>query len=385
MTKEKLVIGLILLLNFLNVANSQDVQFSEMENLPTAKSALTSANNGTHIFVVNGFSTSALYTPDVFQYDIAEDTWSVLTSATIPKRYASCGIVGDYLYVFNGVTENGVFNNAVEKINLIDGSIQYLSDNPQPSRAAGVATWNNKIYAFGGAVSATEYSNKLYEFDPENDTWTELSEIPFAGETKGEIVDEKLYIFGGYNGTVSDRIDVYNIASNTWEANFVMPTGISAHATTVIDHKIYLVGDYSNLISMAYFDTVDNSFYTLSSNLEPRRHCAAEGIDGSLFAIGGNTTSSTISAISSVQKADVMTSIRKISNTKIMTLYPNPTTDIVNMNMEFETLLIFDLEGKMVKGLTNVRQVEVDELQSGIYFMKGYIGQNCYQAKLVKF
>ena len=111
--------------------------------------------------------------------------------------------------------EGGELNGNFEKISLLDGSIEFLSENPQPSRAAGISTWQNKIYSFGGSIPPPNYSNKLYEFDPESDNWAEIAEIPFAGETKGEIIDGKLYIFGGFNGTVSDRIDIYSASKKT--------------------------------------------------------------------------------------------------------------------------------------------------------------------------
>ena len=384
MTRERIKIVILLLLSYSTVATSQEIQFTDLENLPEARSALTSANNGEAIFVVNGFGGNEQYTEEVFRYDVSLDSWSVLTASTIPKRFASAAIIGDFLYVFNGLTENGVPNSAVEKIDVNTGSIQYLADNPQPCEAAGVTTWENKIYSFGGRLGVNEYSNKLYEFDPQDDTWTLVAEIPFAGETKGEIVDGKLYVIGGFNGTVSNRIDVYNLTSGVWESNFAMPVGISAHSTALMGRKIYLVGDFINLSSIAYFDTVDNSFQSLSNNLNQRRHCAAEEVGGSLFAIGGNTTSTIQSAIASVQKADITTSIREISYLESIEIHPNPTNRILTLNREFERLYIYDAQGKEIQNFKNVADLDLRELKEGIYFLRAYIGRKLYQAKFVK-
>jgi len=384
MIRKKIKIAIILLLGYSSVVTSQNIQFIEMEKIPETRSALTSANNEESIFIANGFGENDQYTNEIFQYNISLNSWSILTSSTIPKRFASSEIVGDYLYVFNGLTENGALNSTVEKIDLANGSIQYLSDNPQPCKAAGVAKWDNKIYSFGGTLESNEYSNKLYQFDPQNDTWIELAEIPFAGETKGEIVDGKLYIIGGYNGSVSNSIDVYNLSLDIWESSFVMPVGISAHATTIIGSKIYLVGDFANLTSIAYFDTFDNSFQFQTNNLNPRRHCSAEGIDGRLFAIGGNTTSSIQSSIASVQKADIITSNSEISDIEVIKVYPSPTNSFLYMNMSFETLKIFDIQGKEIRNFTNVADVDVSRLKAGIYFLKGKIGQQLHQTKFIK-
>ncbi len=384
MLREKIKILLCLLLSCSVVVTGQDLQFTDMENLPETRSALTSANNGEDIFVVNGFGFNELYTDEVFQYKVSLNSWSILTSSTIPKRFASSEIVGDYLYVFNGLTESGTLNRVVEKINLTNGEIQFLSDNPQPVQSGGVAVWDHKIYSFGGSLEDNGYSNKLYQFDPQNDVWTELAEIPFAGETKGEIVNGKLYIIGGFNGMVSNSIDVYNLSTGIWESNVVMPVGISAHATTSIGRKIYLVGDFVNLTSIACFDTFDHSFQFLTNNLNPRRHCAAEAIGGSLFAIGGNTTSSIQSSIASVQKGDIITAISEITNLEVFKVHPNPAGSFLNLNTHFERLKIYDMQGREIQNFTNVIDINVSKLKGGMYLLKGVIGEKLYHAKFIK-
>lgn len=384
MKRDKLNIIIILLINWSIVATAQSIEFTDLEDLPAARSALTSANNEESIFIVNGFGQNEQFTDEVYQYNISLNSWTELTAATIPKRFASSEVVDGYLYIFNGLTENGTLNSSVEKIDLSNGSIEYLSDNPQPCRAAGVAKWDNKIYSFGGTLEPNQYSDKLYQFDPANDTWTELTDIPFAGEIKGEIIDGKLYIIGGFNGSVSSSIDIYNISTGNWESSFMMPVGISAHATAVVGSKIYIVGDFSNLTSTAYFDTSDSSFEILENNLNPRRHCASEGIDGSLYVIGGNTTSSIQSSISSVQKANIVTSTSDSPKIDIINVSPNPASSYLKLGVKLEALKIYNLHGQEVSNLINVDQIDVSNLNTGIYFINGIINDKRYHSKFIK-
>ena len=285
---------------------AENLIFSNMKSLPEARSAITSASNSESIFVVGGFGPNTQFSNEIYQYDVDQNSWSILTNGAIAKRFASTAIVDGYLYVFNGLMETNQLNEKVEKVNLKDGSIQYMSDNPQPARVAGVTVWDNKIYSFGGTIGPDVYSNKLFVFDPGEDTWTELSDIPYKGETKGEIVDGKLYIIGGYNGTPYDKVDVYDISTDTWEPSIVLPSVISGHSTAVLDSKIFIIGDYLELNTVAYFETSDNSFHHVISNMKERRHCTAEVIGSDLFAIGGNITSNISSSISSVQKANLL-------------------------------------------------------------------------------
>lgn len=296
--------SLIILLSIITsiCTHAQLVNFADLAVLPEARSAISSANDGENIYIANGFGQNIPCSSEIFKYNIETDKWSTLTDASIAKVYASAAVIDQKLYVLNGQLLNGRLNRTVEVINLKEESISYTTEHPNPSRAAGIATWNGKIYAFGGSFRPNTYSNKLYEFDPGTEQWKALVNMPFAAETKGEIVNGKLYVFGGYNGKPLNKMAIYDIASDTWEESIEMPVAVSAHATAIIGDKIYLIGDYTNLTSLIKFETADKSFKVLfDHNLNPRRHCAAEGLNGRLYVMGGNVTRKIKSSISSVQ------------------------------------------------------------------------------------
>ncbi len=284
------------------LVHAQFINFSDLAALPKARGAVSSANDGENLYVANGYGANVDCGSEIFKYNIATNKWSTLTDATIPKIFGTAAIIDQKLYVLNGQLLDGRCNNTVEVIDLKDGSISYTTDHPLPARAAGIATWNGKIYAFGGSVGPNTFSNKLFEFDPVSAIWKALANMPFGAETKGEIVNGKLYVFGGFNGKPLNKLAIYDIATNTWENWVKMPVAVSANATAIIGDKIYLTGDYVNLNSLIKFETKDRSFTLLSDhNLKSRRHCAAESLNGRLFVMGGNVTSKTKSAISSVQ------------------------------------------------------------------------------------
>lgn len=213
--------------------------------------------------------------------------WSVLTDSTIAKRYASTAIIDDKLYIFNGDTGRGI-NDELEIIDLKDQSISYGQKTPYQSKGGGVATWEDKIYAFGGAIRSKQYSKKVFVYHTKKDQWKYVTDLPVGLETKGEIVDGKLYVIGGYNGNASNKIYIYNLSTDKWEQPFEMPRDISAHTTAVEGDKIYMVGDYRNLNQIASFDTQTNKFELLENNLKPRRHAAVEIIRGKIYVMGGN-------------------------------------------------------------------------------------------------
>lgn len=103
----------------------------------------------------------------------------------------------------------------MEVINLTTGVVTLVADNPNPAKSGGVSVWNNEIYSFGGRIGSSTYTNRMFKYNAVNNTWFELMQMPVSLETKGEIVSGKLYVFGGFNGLISNRIDIYDIATNT--------------------------------------------------------------------------------------------------------------------------------------------------------------------------
>ena len=129
----------------------------------------------------------------------------------------------------------------------------------------GSAVWDNKIYLYGGSNN-DGYSNRLYEFDPANESWTRLADMPENLETRGRVVDGILYIFGGYNGAyASSKIYAYNIAQDSWNTGLTdMPVPLSSHSTVTNGEMIAIIGDYSNIEFSGSYDPSNDTFLQLS-------------------------------------------------------------------------------------------------------------------------
>lgn len=365
------------------IAVGQNVQFSDIADLPSARRGVGTANDSESIYLANGNGSNWVEQSEVFKYNIAMDSWSTLTNLTLNKAFASAAIVGNNLYIFNGDLINGELNENLEVVDLDTGSITLASVNPQPAKDGGVAVWNNKIYSFGGKVGSNIFSDKLFEFDPAYNTWTELAPMPISLETKGEIIDAKLYVFGGWNGTTSNRIDIYDISTNTWETELTMPVGVSAHSTAIIGSKIYLVGDYIDLTFLAYFETIDYSFHILQSNLYPRRHCGAEGVNGKLYALGGNATG--IGVLESAQVSNNLLSIINYDLNHDLLISPNPASDILSWNLELNSVIVTDIRGKiLIEYDGNNNEFDVSNFEEGLYFFIGQKNDKKYVLKWLK-
>ncbi|MFY8214304.1 MAG: Kelch repeat-containing protein [Flavobacterium sp.] len=284
----------------------QSMSFSNLSNMPSSRGLIASATDGSNIYVCNGFSPTVNYTTQIEKYNTATNAWSTFSNTNAGLRYGSAEVVGNKLYVFNGIPDTTTFNNKMEVIDLTTGVVTYSTNNPSPVRSAGSSVWNGKIYSFGGTGS-TGNSNKLYVFDPVLQTWTALANMPQAKEAKGEIINGKLYVIGGFNSAFpaySTSIDCYDIQTNTWTHLMDMPAANSANATSAYQNKIWVVGDYNNLTFVGYYDVLTNQFVSIQSNIIGRRHASTIALNNNLYAFGGNQTSFADSCLNSLQVAN---------------------------------------------------------------------------------
>ena len=286
------------------LAHAQTLQFKNLANMSAGRGAITSVIVNDNIYVSNGYQEKASDAKYVEKYNITTNSWSILNSTLLPKRFANSETYNNKIYIFNGWG-----NSHLEIVDLATHTVTKGAVNHSYTGNSGSAIYDGKIYVFGGSglngAPKTTFSNKFQYYDIASNTWNPLPNMPTAREAKGRIVNDKLYVIGGFNGTPSRLINVFDLKTNLWVDQYTMPAGISGHALAVSDNKIFIVGGFNNQTFLAYFDTTTNKIHQLSSNMIPRRHAAAEVYDNKLYVIGGSTTSLTSSAIKSIQVADI--------------------------------------------------------------------------------
>lgn len=268
------------------------------------RGAVCSAVAGDSIYVSNGYKDSDGNATVIEKYSIKDNRWTTINSSLVPKRFASSEVYNNKIYVFNGWG-----NSNLEIIDLETHKKTKGAVNRAYTGNGGSAIHNGKIYVFGGSglnnAPTTVFSDRFQYYDIASDMWHKLPDMPTARETRGKIVKDKLYVIGGFNGTSSRLINVFDLNKNLWTDQYTLPAAISGHALAVSGTKIFIAGGYNNQSFLGYFDTETNTFHKLSSNMIPRRHAAAEIHNNKLYIIGGSTASSTKSALKSIQVADV--------------------------------------------------------------------------------
>lgn len=130
--------------------------------------------------------------------------------------------------------------------------------------------------------------------------WTTVAPTSVGrSEGMGAVVNDKLYLFGGYVDRTfkpTSRGDVYDPATNTWRQIASLPFGVSHMGNTVIGDSIYFAGGYPatstgqtfSTSAVWRYDTTTNTFSNLPGLPAGRGGGALVALGRTLHFFGGS-------------------------------------------------------------------------------------------------
>ena len=172
-----------------------------------------------------------------------------------------------------------------------------------------------------------------------------------------------------------DRND-FNADLSSWNVSGVIDMGYMFAGTTAFNQPIgnWDVSNVTNMAYMLYFALLFNqdlsSWCVTNIVSEPTQFSADSPLIQSYKPIWGTCPSL---GIDDLNQLDV-------------SIYPNPTSDTVNIDSSSSQLkvVVFDILGKQVLNKPNTNSVDVSSLSKGAYFIKVSDGINTSTKKFIK-
>jgi N-acetylneuraminic acid mutarotase len=169
-----------------------------------------------------------------------------------------------------------------------------LAPLPTVRQEHAVVALGDEIFVIGGFTPAA--SSSVAAYDPGSDSWRAVAPFPeVLHHANAGVIGGKLYVAGFYVGAsftnASGAVYEYDPALDGWTGKTAMPAGTeraSACVATLAD-KLYLLGGARNgsVADASVYDPANDAWEELPALPEPREHCAAGAIDGTIIIAGG--------------------------------------------------------------------------------------------------
>ncbi|QOV91781.1 Kelch repeat-containing protein [Humisphaera borealis] len=175
---------------------------------------------------------------------------------------------------------------------------------PSPiSRGEGqAAVVNGKLYAFGGFYNDLFLATTRCDvYDPSNNTWTRIADMPEPVTHAGTVVvGTTVWFVGGFLGDNPGpeiaSVWKYDTLTNTWSAGPSLPASRAGGGAALVGSEIHFFGGRSRTLALGDMDYGDHwvlpvnggtTWESRAAMPNPRNHLAGAAVNGLVYAIGG--------------------------------------------------------------------------------------------------
>jgi len=218
---------------------------------PTARALGASAVVNGILYVIGG-SNSGGDLNLVEAYDPVSNTWSTKASMPTPRNSMAAAVDKGVIYVIGGY--NGGFLTTVESYNTTTDT--WAEEAPLLLAKAWQATGllGGTIMAADGNISAPPgYTGDNEGYNVKKNKWTTLTADPTPRlEACFSVISGKLYVAGGWNGTLLGVNEAYSSTTKSWTTLASMPNAVETPGSAVVGGRLYCIGGSNGNLSTVF-------------------------------------------------------------------------------------------------------------------------------------
>ncbi len=190
------------------------------------------------------------YSEDMFIYDTNSNTWQTSDLKFRKRANVNMHFYDGEIYILGGkrlsLSRNFEYlDDKIEVFNIEKGTI--LIDNVNPHQAVNFASFikDENIIFIGGSIKMKNFGGKVYSdivhlFDLKTGLWYELAKMPNPKEVKGILVDDKIFLIGGYRDKALKGVQSYDLTTGKWKEEGKLFKGIIKPALAYHNGIIYI-------------------------------------------------------------------------------------------------------------------------------------------------
>lgn len=279
----------------------KSIQYKELKNMPrTGLYSFGYTIVDDILYIMSGDISDTnikAFSNEIYSYDFLKNEWST-------KKTKASAVSGNYVFNYNnylysfGGRKKGksldreYLNNQIDIYDIKNDTIYSSISMPHQAVNFAAIKANDNIILFGGSTNISEtgkktYTDKVHFFNLKTGLWYDIAPMPTAKETTGILVDNKVYLVGGYKNTPLKTIETYNLTTGAWENNFQLPYGLEKPALATKNGIIYI---YEAGIFYTY-DTVNKIFKEFKIQNIEVDNSQIVIYKNDLYLLGGHKTS----------------------------------------------------------------------------------------------
>jgi DNA-binding CsgD family transcriptional regulator/N-acetylneuraminic acid mutarotase len=187
----------------------QQDRWLSLQSLPEPRSGYALAAVEGKIYLIGGWDGQT-YRDEVWQYNPDQDNWSERTPMPTTRAFAGAVVLQGQIHVIGGKNETGslrVHQRYIPAADTDDSNPWTLkAPLPLPYSHPASATVNNLIFVLAGVDGAEDADGSLL-YNSNLDAWQSLQTplSPMLQSSRAQMVEDKLYIFGGQEDTDLSR------------------------------------------------------------------------------------------------------------------------------------------------------------------------------------
>ena len=189
-------------------------------------------------------------------YVMRGGSWEELPPLNHPRAAAAAAVVGNKIVVVGGQADQKL----VRQTEVFDGRRWTdAADIPTPREHLAAASDGRYLYALGGRdLTAAKNLPTLERYDPEDDSWTPLDDMPENVGSVGAAYADGLVIAVGGEGVTepSDAVQAFDVESKQWSELPALPAPRHGLAVATLGDSLYAIGGAAAAGHVEATDTV---------------------------------------------------------------------------------------------------------------------------------
>lgn len=263
----------------------------------TARDSHSLTAIGSALYAIGGYSSAGgvALGKTVFKYEITTGVWQQKASLVNPiSRHAACA-VGNLIYVFGGSPDGG--SNVIGDLQKYDPETDKwstLQAGPPARQYPWIAYKDGYIYV-GGGYSKRGGLSDVWRYNIALNSWSQLASHAAPPQMGLAVaIGSKIYVAPGGQGAA--KINIYDIATDTWSLGALEYRGIYNSAIAEVSGLLYLVagigyaqnGEGPSYKEVQEYDPATDTWRALKQLAFPVLGHAACEYNGELYFYGGN-------------------------------------------------------------------------------------------------